>query len=106
MMGLTPESAVENALEAGADIVGANCGNGIENMVEICKEIREVTDKPILINSNAGLPVLENGVTVFKSTPEEMASFVPALIEAGATIIGGCCGTTPEHIKAMKEAIK
>ena len=104
MMGLTPERAIENALEAGADIIGANCGNGIENMVEICKEIRDETDKPTLINSNAGLPIFENGVTVYKSTPDEMASFIPALIEAGANIIGGCCGTTPDHIKAIKEA--
>ena len=105
MMGLTPEMAAENALEAGADIVGANCGTGIENMIDICKEIRSVTDRPILINSNAGLPILENGKTVFKSTPTEMASFVPALIEAGANIIGGCCGTDGEHIKAIKKCI-
>lgn len=105
MMGLSVENAIKTALDSGADIIGSNCGNGIENMVEICREIRSITDRPILINSNAGLPVLENGITVYKEDPEYMASFVPALIEAGANIIGGCCGTSPEHIKAMKNRL-
>ena len=106
MMGLTPGMAIESAIESGADIVGANCGNGIEGMIEIVKEIRAVTDKPILIHANAGLPVLENGVTVFKDTPEKMAGKVGDLINAGANIIGGCCGTTPEHISAMAHVIE
>lgn len=106
MMGLTPAMAAEAAVEAGADVVGANCGNGIENMIIITKEMREATDKPILIHANAGLPVLEDGKTVFKATPEEMAAQVPALIAAGANIIGGCCGTTPAHISAMAKAAK
>lgn len=105
MMGLTPAMAAEAAIEAGADIVGANCGNGIENMIIITKEIRAITDKPILIHANAGLPVLEDGKTVFKATPEEMAGKVVDLIEAGANIIGGCCGTTPAHINAMSKAV-
>ena len=106
MMGLTPATATEVAVEAGADIVGANCGNGIENMIIITKEMREVTDKPILIHANAGLPVLEDGKTVFKATPEEMAGKVAELVAAGANIIGGCCGTTPTHINAMSKAAK
>lgn len=105
MMGLSVTDAINSAIESGADIVGANCGNGIENMAEICKEIRQVTDRPILINSNAGVPTLENGETVFRTSPEEMAKYVPDLINAGANIIGGCCGTTPEHIKAIYEVI-
>ena len=105
MMGLSITDAIQSAIEAGADIVGANCGNGIENMAEICKEIRQVTGRPILINSNAGVPALENGETVFRTAPEEIAKYVPDLINAGANIIGGCCGTTPEHIKAMYEVI-
>lgn len=106
MMGLSPVEAVESALAAGADIVGANCGNGIERMAEIVQEIRSVfPDVYILVHANAGLPVNVDGTDVFPETPEIMASFVPSLVKAGANIIGGCCGTTPEHIRAIKKAI-
>ncbi|MCL5103156.1 MAG: homocysteine S-methyltransferase family protein [Armatimonadetes bacterium] len=107
MMGVDPATAAKTVVEAGADIVGANCGNGIENMIEITKQIREALPiTPILIQSNAGVPLLEDGKTVFKATPEDMARKVPELIEAGANIIGGCCGTTPDHIAAMARAAK
>jgi 5-methyltetrahydrofolate--homocysteine methyltransferase len=105
MMGAGPVDAIEAAIEAGADIVGANCGNGIERMIEIVKEIRTAQpDIPVLVHANAGLPENVNGVDVFPETPEMMAANVKELIEAGANIIGGCCGTTPAHIAAMKEA--
>ena len=99
MMGTTPEAAAESLMEAGADIIGSNCGNGIENMISITKKIRKV-DKmiPILIQANAGMPVIKNDKTVFPETPEFTAKWVDSLINAGASIIGGCCGTTPEHI--------
>jgi len=107
MMGVSPTEFTETVISAGADIIGTNCGNGIENMVHIVKEIRTVNNSiPVLVNANAGLPVFKNGKTVFPATPEEMAAQVPVLIEAGANIIGGCCGTTPEHIRLMAEAIK
>jgi 5-methyltetrahydrofolate--homocysteine methyltransferase len=107
MMGAKPDRAAKAAVAAGADIVGANCGNGIRNMIEITRQIRAaVPSTPILIHSNAGPPIMENGKTVFKETPEFMASYVPELIEAGANIIGGCCGTTPEHITAMAKAAR
>jgi len=107
MMGVTPAQAAVVAVEAGADVVGANCGNGIANMIEITKEIRAaVPSTPILIHANAGMPVLENGKSVFKETPEGMASRVRELIDAGANIIGGCCGTTPDHIAAMAKVAK
>ncbi|HEY3332101.1 MAG TPA: homocysteine S-methyltransferase family protein [Capsulimonadaceae bacterium] len=107
MMGLTPEAASIAAVEAGADIVGANCGNGIDNMIAIAASIRAALPAvPILIHANAGMPVLENGKSVFKETPQHMASRVPDLIAAGANIIGGCCGTTPEHITAMARAAR
>jgi 5-methyltetrahydrofolate--homocysteine methyltransferase len=107
MMGAKPDRACKAAVAAGADIVGANCGNGICNMIEITRQIRAaVPDTPILVHSNAGPPIMENGKTVFKETPEFMASYVPELIEAGANIIGGCCGTTPAHITAMSRASK
>jgi len=107
MMGGTPGDVAKAVVEAGADIVGANCGNGIENMIEITREMRAaVPNTPILIHANAGMPVLEDGKTVFKATPEEMAAKVPELIAAGASIIGGCCGTNPNHISAMAKAAK
>jgi 5-methyltetrahydrofolate--homocysteine methyltransferase len=107
MMGVKPDRAAKAAVAAGADIVGANCGNGIKNMVEIARQIHAaVPDTPLLIHSNAGPPILENDKTVFKETPEFMASYVPELIEAGVRIIGGCCGTTPAHITAMARAAK
>ena len=106
MMGLAPIPAVEAAIEAGADIVGANCGNGIERMIEIVKEIRSAFPAvPILVHANAGLPVNVNGVDTFPETPEMMAANVGALVDAGANIVGGCCGTTPDHIRAIKEIV-
>lgn len=107
MMGADPATAAKAAVEAGADIVGANCGNGIANMIEITKEIRAaLPDTPILIHANAGMPVFEDGKTVFKDTPADMAARVKELIAAGANIIGGCCGTGPAHIAAMAKAAK
>jgi len=107
MMGTAPADAAKAAFESGADIVGANCGNGIDNMIEITRQIREaLPDTPIMIQANAGKPVLENGKTVFKETPEDMAARVPELVAAGANIIGGCCGTTPDHICAIAQAAK
>jgi 5-methyltetrahydrofolate--homocysteine methyltransferase len=107
MMGATPERAARDAAAAGADIVGTNCGNGIAGMIEIVKLMKlAAPDVPILVHSNAGAPVVEDGETVFKETPEYMASRVKELVEAGAAIVGGCCGTTPEHIAAMAGAVR
>ena len=106
MMGVSPEQFAEAMLAAGADIIGANCGNGMERMIEIVKRLRAAAPAiPILVHANAGLPKNVNGVDVFPESPEQMAAWVPALVEAGANIIGGCCGTTPEHIKAMKSML-
>jgi 5-methyltetrahydrofolate--homocysteine methyltransferase len=106
-MGVKPDRAVRAALDAGADMVGANCGNGIANMIEITRQMRAtVPQAPILIHANAGLPVVENGETVFKETPEYMASRVAELIAAGANVIGGCCGTNPNHIAAMAAEVR
>jgi len=107
MMGVKPERAAKAAAAAGADVVGANCGMGISNMIEITRQMRAaVPNVPILIHANAGPPVMENGKTAFKETPELMASFVPELVQAGANIIGGCCGTTPAHITAVAKAAR
>ncbi|MBN1187798.1 MAG: homocysteine S-methyltransferase family protein [Bacteroidales bacterium] len=107
MMGVAPAQMVHEIINAGADIIGANCGNGIEGMIDITKEIRSVDALiPILIHANAGLPVLKDGHTVFPESPDQMAGFVKQLVLAGANVIGGCCGTTPQHITKIAEAVK
>jgi len=107
MMGVSPVDAAKAAVEAGADVIGPNCGNGIERMIEIVKDMRAACpNTPILVHANAGLPKNVNGVDTFPETPEDMARQVPALVKAGANIIGGCCGTTPAHIAAMAKAAR
>lgn len=91
----------------GASVIGANCSFGPEQLLEIIKIYRQYTEKPVSVQPNAGLPLLDDqGNTIFSMTPEEMASWIPELIEAGAHYIGGCCGTSPAHIEKMKEAAK
>lgn len=106
MMGVSPAEMVISMKNAGADIIGSNCGNGIKEMIGIVRAIR-ATDKniPVMIQANAGIPEYIDGKTVFRESPEMMASFIPELLNAGANIIGGCCGTTPEHIRQMRKAL-
>jgi len=107
MMGVSPEEAARDMLKAGAHIIGANCGNGIEQMIDIVKEMRRAAPgAPILVHANAGLPQNKNGVNIFPDTPEKMAQLAPEIVKAGANIVGGCCGTTPQHIRAIKNALK
>jgi len=106
MMGVTPEQAVEGLQEAGADIVGTNCGNGIERMVEIATRMRAVTDGYLVVQSNAGLPIIKNGETCYLETPEFMAKHYKKLAELPINILGGCCGTTADHIRALVAAVK
>ena len=106
MMGVTPEQFAEQALAAGAQIVGANCGTGPDHMIAIVGRLRAVTKVPLIAMPNAGMPELVCGETVFPESPEEMASKVGRLVAAGASIIGGCCGTTPAHIAAMARQVK
>ena len=107
MMGVTPADGAKAAVEAGAHIIGANCGNGIDRMIEIVKEMRAAAPKtPILVHANAGLPQNIDGKDVFPDTPEKMGQMVGELVKAGANIVGGCCGTSPAHITAMKKALK
>lgn len=99
MMGVTPAQMTEEMIKAGATVIGANCGNGIEGMIDIVEEIRSINRNiPVLVHANAGLPILRDGVTHFPESPEQMAGYVKKLIDAGANVIGGCCGTTPDHI--------
>jgi len=103
MMGTTPEQAVEQLTAAGADIVGANCGQGIDGFIPICQRMRAVTALPIWMKANAGLPEIVDGKTVYRQTPEHFAESAKELLEAGANFIGGCCGTTPEYIQALRK---
>ena len=106
MMGLSPAQAAQAAVEAGAHIIGPNCGNGMEQMIEIVKELRAAAPStPILVHANAGLPRNVDGVDIFPETPAEMAARVQAIVAAGANIVGGCCGTTPAHIQAIRQAV-
>lgn len=104
IMGTTPEQATEALASAGADVVGANCGQGISGFVSICRRLRAASPLPVWIKANAGLPVMVNGRAEYQTTPEEFASFLPALVEAGATFIGGCCGTSPDFINALAKS--
>lgn len=101
MMGQTPEQAAEALTKAGADVIGANCGQGIAGFVGICRRLHTATDRPIWIKANAGLPIMVEGKAQYRVTPDEFASFVPDLVAAGANFIGGCCGTSPEFIAAI-----
>ena len=106
MMGVAPTDMVNTLIQAGAEIIGANCGNGIADMIGIVKEIRKANNNiPILVHANAGMPEYDDGKTIFPETPNEMAELVPKILEAGANIIGGCCGTTPGHICKVRDAI-
>jgi 5-methyltetrahydrofolate--homocysteine methyltransferase len=105
MMGVSPADMAFALTEAGAQIIGTNCGNGFERMIEIVREIRTACPSmPVLVHANAGLPEVCDGHVRFPESPAYMASMVPALVSAGANIIGGCCGTTPAHIKDIRTA--
>lgn len=105
MMGTTVEQAAEALSEAGADVIGTNCGRGIAGFVEICRRLKAATDRPVWIKGNAGLPEVEEGMTVYRQTPEEFAAYAPPLMEAGASFLGGCCGTTPDFIRAVAKVL-
>lgn len=104
-MGVTVEQACAALADAGADVVGSNCGNGIDAMVALAREFAAHTALPIAIQANAGLPEDRGGELVYPESPEHMAARVSDLITAGAAIIGGCCGTGPDHIRAIRAVI-
>jgi 5-methyltetrahydrofolate--homocysteine methyltransferase len=105
IMGVSIEDAVKGLEDAGADIIGSNCGNGIDNMIDIAKLMKELSDRPILIQSNAGIPENNDGEIVYPESPTYFEEKTLELIEAGVSIIGGCCGTTPEHIQAIRKVV-
>ena len=101
MMGVTPEAAARAMESAGADAVGANCGAGIERFVPVCQRLKAACSLPVWIKPNAGLPEMKDGSVVYTTPPSVFASYLPALVQAGAEFIGGCCGATPEFIRAL-----
>ena len=106
IMGVTPSRAVGELLEAGADVVGANCGSGIEVMVELASELRAATDGYLLVHCNAGIPSIRDAQIYYPESPEYMEEGFKRLVEAGINIIGGCCGTGPDHIRTIKRLLR
>ncbi len=106
MMGSTPEEVAEALTEAGADVIGANCGLGMEGYIPIAQRLRMATPLPIWIKPNAGLPELVDGHIVYRTTPAEFARQAESLRKAGVAFVGGCCGTSPEFIHALQKALR
>lgn len=104
--GIDIKTAIKEMLSLGPEIIGANCGNGFAEMVEIARYFKSITKEvPILVNPSAGVPRIVDNKLVYPDTPENIAESVMKLIELGANIIGGCCGTTPEHIKVIRKIV-
>ncbi len=105
IMGVDIPTAAEALAEAGADLVGSNCGHGMKDMVEIAGEFARQARRPVIIQSNAGLPQQIGSRLVYGETPESMAEAAGALLKTGVAILGGCCGTTPEHIRRLRQLL-
>lgn len=105
IMGIDIPTAVRELTLAGADLVGSNCGYGIEKMVQVARAYRACGRMPLVIQSNAGLPVMEDGRPVYREAPEFMAEKGKELVAIGVSVIGGCCGTTPAHIAAIRKMV-
>lgn len=105
MMGETPEEVAAKLMDAGASAIGANCGLSMGAAIAVCRRLSSATSLPIWIKPNAGLPELREGRIEYSVTPQEFASSAPALLAAGAGFIGGCCGTTPDFIRALQRAL-
>lgn len=105
MMGLTAHEAARALTEAGADAVGCNCGVGIDNYIKVAKILRQVTELPVWVKPNAGLPELRGEQVVYQEGPDEFAAKVPQLLQAGANFVGGCCGTSPDHIAKVAKVL-
>lgn len=106
LYGTSPETAMVVLQEMGVDAVGINCYTGPDKMLDAVKSMKRFAKVPVIVKPNAGLPALVDGETVYDMGPDEFAQAMKKLAEAGATVLGGCCGTTPEHICCLKEALK
>ena len=107
MMGISPEQAAEFMAAHGCDLAALNCGTGVDMSMAaaIVRRYRAVSGLPVMAQPNAGQPVLENMRVLYKETPEEMAAGLPGLLAAGPRIVGGCCGSTPAHIRRLRERL-
>jgi 5-methyltetrahydrofolate--homocysteine methyltransferase len=105
LMGNSIEQVVAGLSEAGADLLGSNCGSDIQAMVEIAREFRARVERPVAIRSNAGLPEHQAGKLVYPHTPAIMGEHAGVLADLGVRLIGGCCGVTPAHVRAMRRAV-
>ncbi len=106
MMGVSPEQAVRALADWGADAIGGNCGNGPEELLPVIERMHAVAPEAVLVaKSNVGIPELIDGRAVYRASPETMAARALEMRNAGATIIGGCCGSTPEHLRTMAAAL-
>ena len=106
MWGESPAEVAKNLLAAGADVVGMNCGRGPDRAIVIIREMRRVTDAPLVAYPNAGLPITTGDTVTYELGPEAMAREYPALLDAGAAIVGACCGSDPEHIRRIAEVVR
>jgi 5-methyltetrahydrofolate--homocysteine methyltransferase len=107
MMGLDPTTTAKRMSGLGADVIGFICGSiSYADSTEVLREMKAACRQPLFPKPNAGIPQLQDGKTVYPSTPEELGAITPAWIGAGARLIGGCCGTTPEHIAKVAEAVR
>jgi 5-methyltetrahydrofolate--homocysteine methyltransferase len=106
MWGDSPAEVARALLEAGADVVGMNCGRGPDRAIVIIREMRSATDAPLIAYPNAGLPITRGGQTAYELGPEAMAKDYPALLDAGCNIVGACCGSGPEHIRLIAEIVR
>jgi 5-methyltetrahydrofolate--homocysteine methyltransferase len=107
MMGTTPEQAAAGLIAAGADVIGANCGQGIAGFVTICARLKAAAEgHPVWIKANAGLPQMRDEKAVYEMTAVQFAGYVPAVLAAGASFIGGCCGTSPEFIRNIHRLVR
>ncbi len=106
MWGESPADVAANLLAAGADVVGMNCGRGPDRAIVIIREMRKVTDAPLVAYPNAGLPVTTGDTVTYELGPEAMAREYPALLDAGCNVVGACCGSNPEHIRRIAEVVR
>jgi 5-methyltetrahydrofolate--homocysteine methyltransferase len=106
MWGESPAEVAKSLLAAGADVVGMNCGRGPDRAIVIIREMRAVTDAPLVAYPNAGLPVTTGDTVTYELGPEAMAAQYPALLDAGCNIVGACCGSNPEHIRRIAEVVR
>jgi len=105
VMGVSLAQGLDGLAAAGADLVGSNCGHGMATMVDLARQARPLTELPLVVQANAGMPEYRGGEVVYPETPEDFAAAAIELLDIGVSVIGGCCGTTPEHVRAVRQVV-